>query len=96
MNPSSKPSRNAIKRDLFAVDHHRRKIDHLGDLLSAIESQIDFTELVGEVDRVAPRPASPQGGRPPFPTETMVRILILKRLCITCRTSRWSISYWIG
>jgi len=29
---------------------------------------------------VAPRPASLQGGRPPFPTETMVRILFLKRV----------------
>ncbi|OYY52225.1 MAG: IS5/IS1182 family transposase [Halothiobacillus sp. 28-55-5] len=29
---------------------------------------------------MAPRPVSPQGGRPPFPTETMVRILVLKRL----------------
>lgn len=28
----------------------------------------------------APRPVSEQGGRPPFPTETMVRILLLKRL----------------
>jgi len=32
------------------------------------------------VDEVAPRPVSAQGGRPPYPTETMVRILVLKRL----------------
>ncbi|CDH30356.1 hypothetical protein XBJ2_760003 [Xenorhabdus bovienii str. Jollieti] len=30
------------------------------------------------VDRVAPRIISPKGGRPPFPTEVMVRIIILK------------------
>lgn len=29
---------------------------------------------------MTPRPASPQGGRPPFPIGTMVRILALKRL----------------
>ena len=29
---------------------------------------------------MALRPTSPQGGRPPYPTETMVRILVLKRL----------------
>ncbi|CAI08929.1 putative transposase, fragment [Aromatoleum aromaticum EbN1] len=29
---------------------------------------------------IAPRPVSAQGGRPPYPTETMVRILVLKRL----------------
>jgi IS5 family transposase len=72
--------RTAIKMDLFATDAHRRKIDTLGDPLVEIESCIDFAALAGEVDRVAPRPASPQGGRPPFPTETMVRILVLKRL----------------
>ena len=45
-----------------------------------IDRHIDFTALASEVDRVAPRPVSPQGGRPPYPTETMVRILVLKRL----------------
>lgn len=45
-----------------------------------IASCIDFPALAAEVDRVAPRPASPQGSRPPYPTETMVRILVLKRL----------------
>lgn len=29
---------------------------------------------------MVPRPVSAQGGRPPYPTETMVRILVLKRL----------------
>jgi IS5 family transposase len=72
--------RSAIKTDLFADTHHREKIDKLGDPLSEIASCIDFTVLAAEVDRIAPRPASPQGGRPPFPTETMVRILVLKRL----------------
>ena len=30
--------------------------------------------------QVAPGTVSAQGGRPPYPTETMVRILVLKRL----------------
>lgn len=72
--------RTAIKTDLFADEHHRKKIDTLGDPLAEIESYIDFAALATEVDRVAPRPVSPQGGRPPYPTETMVRILVLKRL----------------
>lgn len=73
-------SRSAIKTDLFAHDYHRQKIDALGDPLVAIEAHIDFAALAAEVDRIAPRPVSPQGGRPPYPTETMVRILVLKRL----------------
>ena len=73
-------SRSTIKTDLFAFDHHRKKIDALGDPLADIESHIDFAALVAAVDRVEPRPVSAQDGRPPYPTEIMVRILVLKRL----------------
>ena len=72
--------RSAIKTDLFADQQHKQTLDKLGDPLTEIETCIDFTALAAEVDRIAPRPTSPQGGRPPFPTETMVRILVLKRL----------------
>ncbi|HNO76413.1 MAG TPA: transposase, partial [Nitrosomonas mobilis] len=61
---------SAIKLDLVADEHHRKKI----------ESHIDLAALVMELDRVAPRPMSLQGGRPPYPTETVVRIFVLKRL----------------
>ena len=61
-----KPS--AIKTDLFASAHHREKIDQLGDPLHDIETHIDFSVLAHEVDLVAPRPVSGQGGRPPYPT----------------------------
>lgn len=73
-------ARTAIKTELFADEPHRRKIDSLGDPLSEIESHIDFAALAAEVDRVAPRPMSARGGCPPYPIETMVRILVLKRL----------------
>ena len=74
------PRKSAIKTDLFVADFHQQKLDQLSDPLLRIVSCIDFPALAAEVDRVAPRPASPQGGRPPYPTETMVRILVLKRL----------------
>jgi transposase, IS5 family len=92
--------RSAIKTDLFADQHHKQILDKLGDPLTEIEACIDFTALVAEVDRIAPRSVSLQGGRPPFPTETMVRILVLKRLynlaCTTCPMSRWNTSGWIA
>lgn len=72
--------RSAIKTIFFAADQHREKIDHLGDPLAKINLHIDFTALAAVVDRVAPCPVSSEGGRPPLPTETMVRILVLKRL----------------
>ncbi len=72
--------RSAIEHDLFAADKRRVKLDRLGDLLRALDAHIDFAALAAEVDCVAPRPVSAQGGRPPFPTETMVRIAVVKRL----------------
>lgn len=72
--------RSAIKTDLFAAETRREKLDRLGDPLAEIGTHIDFGALAAAVDEIAPRPASTQGGRPPFPTETMVRILVLKRL----------------
>jgi len=72
--------RSAIKRDLFADEYHKRKIDSLGDPLAEIELHVDFAALAAEVDLIAPRLISPEGGRPPYPTETMVRVLVLKRL----------------
>ena len=72
--------RTTIKTNLFATEHHLRKIDKLGDPLVALEAHMDFSALAAEVDRIAPRPVSDQGGRPPYPTETMVRIRVLKRL----------------
>ena len=75
-----KHTKSAIKIDLFAAEVHQQKLDQMGDPLLRIASYIDFPALAVEVGRAAPRPVSPQGGRPPYPTETMVRILVLKRL----------------
>lgn len=72
--------RSAIKTDLFAAEERKAKIDRLGNPLVAIEEHIDFAALAAQVDGAVPRQVSRQGGRPPFPTEVMVRILVLKRL----------------
>jgi hypothetical protein len=45
---------SAIKTDLFADEHHRKKIDSLDDPLAEMDSHIDFAALAAEVDRVAP------------------------------------------
>ena len=72
--------RSALRPDLFAGQRRESKLDRLGDPLVALDQHIDFAALAAEVDHVAPRPDSAQGGRPPYPTETMVRILVVKRL----------------
>jgi len=71
--------RSAIESELFAAESRGPKIDSLGDPLVKISRVVDFAAFASEVDRVVPRIISAKGGRPPFPTETMVRILVLKR-----------------
>lgn len=61
-----KPRKSAIKTDLFAAELHQKKRDVLGDPLLRIGQYIDFGALVAEVDRIVPRPVSPQEGRPPL------------------------------
>ena len=72
--------RSAIKNDLFASQLREGQIDHLGDPLASIDACIDFQALARAVDEAAPRGVSTKGDRPAYPTETLVRILVLKRL----------------
>ena len=72
--------RSALKFDLFAADARRCKIESLGDPLQIIARHIDFAQLASLIDALHPRPDAARGGRPPYPTEVMVRVLILKRL----------------
>jgi hypothetical protein len=71
--------RSAIKKsDLFAEEAYWQKLDKPDDLLAKIDAAIVFAVLAA-VDRVTPRTVSPQGSLPPYPTEVMVRTLVLKR-----------------
>lgn len=47
-----------------------------------MEQRVDFAALAAEVDRAAPRPnrERERGGRPPFPTELRVRLLVIQQL----------------
>ena len=71
---------SALKPDLFASQRHLEKLASLGDPLVRIASEINFGALAKAVDKKAPRPSKAQGGRPPYPSEVMVRILVLKHL----------------
>lgn len=75
-----KSRKSAIKTDLFAAALNHQKLDQLGDPLLRIGACIDFTALAARVDGAIPRSVSPQGSRPSYPTEVMVRILVLKLL----------------
>jgi IS5 family transposase len=69
-----------IKTSLFADQEREAKLNKLGDALRVMEQHVDFAALAAEVDRAAPRPSRERGGRPPFPTELMVRVLLIQQL----------------
>ena len=72
--------RTAVKNDLLAEHGRDQKADAIGDPLQKIEEVVDFSALAQAVEKIAPRPEQPKGGRPPYPTEVMVRVLVVKRL----------------
>jgi hypothetical protein len=73
---------SAIKSDLFAAKSRVPKIDSPGDPLVKISRVVDFAALASKVDHVAPRMISAKGGRPPYPTETTVQILLLEPISL--------------
>ncbi len=72
--------RTAIKDDLLAGERHAEKAASIGDPLQKTGAIVDFRALAEEVERMAPRPEQPRGGRPPYPTGVMVRVLAVKHL----------------
>ncbi|MBU2769936.1 IS5 family transposase, partial [Acidithiobacillus caldus] len=72
--------RAAVNNDLLADEIHVQKANAIGDPLQKIEAVVDFSALAQAVEKIAPRPEQPKGGRPPYPTEVMVRVLVVKRL----------------
>ena len=69
-----------MKSNLFAAQEREAKLSKLGDSLELLERHVDFSALATAVDEAAPRPGRERGGRPPFPTEVMVRILLIQQL----------------
>ena len=67
-----------IKESVFAAEEREAKLDCLGDVLRVMEQPVDFKALAAEMDRIVPRPGRERGGRPPFPTELMVRAWVLQ------------------
>ncbi|MBY0238812.1 MAG: IS5 family transposase [Burkholderiaceae bacterium] len=69
-----------MKPNLFAVQEREAKLTKLGDSLQELERLVDFAALADAVDNATPRPSRERGGRPPFPTEVMVRILLIQQM----------------
>ena len=69
-----------IKVSLFAEQERETKMDKIGDALGKLAEHVDFAAKAAEIDEAAPRPGRERGGRPPFPTVLMVRVLVVQQL----------------
>jgi len=65
---------------LFAEYEREDRRTKIGDPLVSLTKHVDFEALADGVDAVAPRPSRAKGGRPPYPTVLMVKILLLQQL----------------
>ncbi|WP_232452438.1 transposase [Burkholderia ubonensis] len=64
-----------IKVSLFAEQKRETKLDKIGDAQSKLGEHVDFEALAEEIDEAVPRLSRERGGRRPFPTELMVRVV---------------------
>jgi hypothetical protein len=65
---------------LFAEHEREDRCTKLGDPLVGLAKHVDFEALATSVDEAAPRASRAKGGRPPYPTLLMIKILMLQQL----------------
>jgi len=82
-----------LKERLFTEAELLAKLSQLGDPLEVFARHIDFTGWAEAADKAVPRGQSEQGGRPPYPTLLMVKVLFLKQL-YNCGDEK--LEFWIA
>jgi IS5 family transposase len=65
---------------LFAEHEREDRRTKIGDPLVGLTNHVDFDALAASIDAAAPRPSRAKGGRPPYSTLLMVKILVLQQL----------------
>jgi IS5 family transposase len=65
---------------LFAEHERQDRRTKIGDPLVGLTNHVDFEALALSIDAAAPRPSRTKGGRPPYQTMLMVKILVLQQL----------------
>lgn len=66
--------------DLFLVRQRKAKLEGYVQTLAAMDKLIDFSAMAAAVDAACPRADRSKGGRPPYPTEALVRMVFLQGL----------------
>ena len=80
---------------LFAAEDQAAKLDRIGDPLQVLDKHIDFAAIAATVDAELTIGRSAKGGRPAWPTEVMVRLLVLQQL-FNLSDRHWSSRRWTG
>ena len=65
---------------LFAEEERGNRRSKLRDPLVGLSKHVDFRALADEIDVALPRPSRAKGGRLPYSTVLMTKILILQQL----------------
>lgn len=69
-----------MQLSLFDETKRKKKLTKMGDVLQQINEVVDWNAFRGVLDSVFPKKDKPKGGRPPFDSLLMFKILIIKRL----------------
>jgi transposase, IS5 family len=67
--------------DMFSKARREEKLEQYTGVLSKLDELIDWAGLAAAVNKVTGREAArPQGGRPPYPTAVLLKIVVLQQL----------------
>lgn len=83
ISPRIKPSvffPDEAPDDLYLLRQRRAKLEGYVQTLAAMDALIDFSAMASAVDTACPRPDRRKGGRPPYATEVLVRMVFLQGL----------------
>ncbi len=83
ITPRIKPSSffpDKAADDLRVVRQRKAKLEGYVRTLAAMDELIDFAAMASAVDKACPRAERSKGGRPPYPSEALVRMVFLQGL----------------
>lgn len=83
ITPRIKPSKfwkSQPVTDLFIQEQRQAKLGSYVAKLATMDELIDFAAIAAAVDAACPRADRAKGGRPPYPTQIMVRLVFLQSL----------------
>lgn len=72
---------NQRQADLFVQERRQEKLLQITGVLMKLEQWVDWSGLAAAVNQATGREAAqPKGGRPPYPTVALLKIVVLQQL----------------